>query len=163
MREKEILHSIDDYVNCISQVNSFRKNKKGKKKKIIVHKLEQSDFKDFDLAELLIKRNIDSDREQFSWQSIHHMQFRKGSMSMWFKYESFEMGKEFREVDLCRRGKCIGDITKHELLPLYHEEIKIKGNKYNDLMEQLKFIPPVYHQFYKDLRSCKCKKKCECE
>ena len=150
-------------MNCISQVNSYRKKKKGKKNKLIVNKMEQKEIKDFHLEELLIKRNIDSDREAFLWPSVHHMQFHKGSLSMLFKYESFDCGTEFREVDLGRRGKCVDDIKHHKLQPLYQEQIQIKAQKYNDLMEQLQYIPPVHHHFYKSLRSCKCKDKCECE
>ena len=125
--------------------------------------MKQEEFKDFALDDLLIKRTVDDDREPFNWMLIHYMHFRKGFASMWFKYESFG-SDEFRVVDLARRGKSIEDIKKYKLQPLYNSEIKIKKQKYKDLMEQLQYIPPVHHEFYKSLKSCKCKdvESCSC-
>ena len=120
--------------------------------------MKQSNFKEFDLKDFLTKRNVDENEEKFLWPSIHHMRFHKGSMKMSFREKSF--GEEpFRCVDLAKRNVKLFDLQRHELEQLYSSELKISGEKYSDLMDQLNFIPPCHHPFYTSLKHYPKKKK----
>ena len=150
MKKKELLYCMDDYVNVISSANSCRLDKKGPQKKIKVHVMKQEEFKEFDI-DLLVKRNIDVTGEKFLWTDIHHMRFEKGVMGMFFKEKSFG-NDPLREVDFARRGASISELKKYELKNLYKSELKINQDKYNELIEQLEFVPPCYHSFYRELK-----------
>ena len=113
--------------------------------------MKQEDFKNFDLHTVFVKRNVDEDGETFLWTDIHHMQFIKGSMKMKFRFESFGE-KPFRAVDMGKRGAKLSDVQSLTLQPLYTGPIKIKAEKYKDLIDQLNFIPPCYHDFYTSLK-----------
>ena len=108
-----------------------------------------------------MKRGVDTNRNKFNWLHIHQMQFRQGHASMLFRSECFG-DEEFRVVDMLRRGKTLDDLKQLKLRKLYDGEIPIEKAKYKDLMEQLPFIPPIHHHFYKQLKTCKCKVESTC-
>ena len=77
---------------------------------------------------------------------------------MHFRYDCFG-DLNFRAVDMGKRGMNVSDVQGHILSKLHVADIKIAGEKYLDLMEQLQFIPPCYHDFYKSLPHKELKKK----
>ena len=65
-------------MDVISQCCCYRKEKQGQKKKLKVHYINQDEFKNFALDDLLVKRTVDAKNESFQWSLIHHMLFRAG-------------------------------------------------------------------------------------
>ena len=156
--QKELFYFIDDCAKCISDCNSYRKDKIGTKKKIIVHKMKREEFYNFSIDGILVKRNIDLDDNASLWSEIHHMKFIQGEIKMHFRYDCFG-DLNFHAVDMGKRGISVSDIQAHILSKLHVASIKITGEKYVDIMDQLQFIPPCYHDFYKSLPHKELKKK----
>ena len=63
------------------------------------------------MDDLLVKKIVATKNETFRWPPIHNMQFRAGSLCIWFKHKSFG------DFQFIRRGK---NIEKHILQPLYN-------------------------------------------
>ena len=53
---KELLYSIEDYVEAIGQCHSYKKEKQGGKKRLIVQNMKREEFKNSALDELLMKK-----------------------------------------------------------------------------------------------------------
>ena len=98
LQKKDLYYTVGDYIDGIGSATSFRKNKIGDKKKIIVRAMKLEDFKEFNLS-MLMKRNMDAETEPFLWPDIHHMNFKKGKLGMFFRHESFGNGP-FRFCDM---------------------------------------------------------------
>ena len=80
-----------------------------------------------------------------------HMQFRKCEMVMYFRMKCYGESA-FRRVDMAKRGASLENLKAHTLKVCYPSELKINYEKYNDLLAQLQYIPPLYHAFFKPLK-----------
>ena len=79
---------------------------------------------------------------------------------MHFRYDRFG-DLNFRGIDMGKRGMSVSDLQAHILSKFHVASIKIAGKIYVDIMDQLQFIPPFYHDFYKSLPHKELKKKVE--
>ncbi|KAJ8897315.1 hypothetical protein PR048_002661 [Dryococelus australis] len=97
----------------------------GKKKPFNVIELAQEDFCDY--ASLLRTdiqmRKSNEDEEKFVWQQVR-----------WLRYVLDKPTKVLYKTPL-------------------KEEVPISGGKKNDFLSLLPYIPPVFHEFYKNLKT----------
>ena len=91
---------------------------------------------------------MDEDGEVFSFNKIHEMVYEEGLTGFLFRYNFSE--ERVRKVDLTKRNLAINSLRSMELA--YPNGVRINWLKYKDLMQLLKFIPPVYHDEYKAIR-----------
>ena len=91
--------------------------------------MKRTNFKDINTNNFLIKRNFDTEGNKFLWPE-----------------------NAFRKVDMATHGASLEDLKAHTLKVCYPSELKISYEKYNDLMAQLEYIPPLYHHFFKSLK-----------
>ena len=64
--------------------------------------------------------------------------------------EMYDSEEKVRKVDLTKRNIPVN--SRQSLKPAYPNGVRINWLKYKDLMQLLKFIPPVYHDDYKAIR-----------
>ena len=76
------------------------------------------------------------------------MVYEKGFTGFSFRYNFSE--ERVRKVDLTKRNVPVNSLQSLE--PAYPNGVRINWLKYKDLMQLLKFIPPVYHDDYKAIR-----------
>ena len=65
--------------------------------------MKRTDFKTFNINKFLMKRNVDTEGNKFLWPDIHHMQFRKGKMALYFRMKCYGESM-FRNMDRAKRG-----------------------------------------------------------
>ena len=98
-----------------------------------------------------MKRNVDIVGTKLLWPDVHHMQFRKGEMAMYFRIKCCSESA-FRKVDMAKRGTSLEDLKAHTLKVCRLSELKISYEKYTDLMTQLQYIAHLYQDFFKTLK-----------
>ena len=69
---------------------------------------------------------------------------------MFFRNESFGNGP-LRFCDMAKRGTLAQQLENYILPQIHDEPIGIDKKKYDDLQEQLRFIPPCHHEIYSSL------------
>lgn len=92
---------------------------------------------------------------KFQW-----LRFEKSNPLVVSHKSSVEESEPFAAYDMMK-PKAIGLPPSNilALKPLYESKFKIDSAKYKDLQSLLDFIPPVHHQFYKNLQHGKREKK----
>lgn len=144
--EKEKRYHPEIYVpnDWIKVIESARKKNLFK-----VIQMRQEDFKSTVLLEKdITNRKINADGEKVEWMKIQWLYFVKDKpYKMFFKYSNNEF-VAFISVNFSKRLM----VKPKELEQLYPNGLAISNEKYNDLMELLQFIPPIHHEFYKNLK-----------
>lgn len=98
----------------------------------------------------ITNRKIAQSKMKVEWLKIQWLQFQKQApYSINFKYSN-QNDVPFETVDISKR-KSSGGVT--ELQMLYPNGNVINDLKKKDLLLLIKFIPPVFHEFYQSLRS----------
>jgi len=127
-----------------------------------VVEMEQEHFKSFStfLSGPLVKRNVDTHKEKINWLKIKWLRYDKQFGIIQFKY-SLDEDTPFRFLDL-RKG-AIKTRFRTELttngasnlnLPnTYNCPLPIQVEKKKDLQSLLPLIDPIYHPFYKSLKT----------
>ena len=104
----------------------------------------------------LINRRKNEDHNGVEWLKIKAMKFEKGSLFMYYKY-SLKDDDIWMKVDMCRnkrkRSEALEFLENYEPCLAYSEERCITKEKKTDLMKLLDYIPPIYHRFYKSLKT----------
>lgn len=123
----------------------------GRKKQFKVHEMQQEEFFDFSglLKTALVCRKKNVSGEQFSWHSVQWLQYKDNGL---VNYKtSLNSAENFKIISFLRIGKnynlkCVLVERKYKngLLPISKE-------KKNDLNSLLCLVPPVFHEFYKNL------------
>ena len=119
-------------------------------------KMKPEDFVSFEdsvnFKKLLI--NDDTNGDHFTLFDIHEMRYRRGFVGFDFKhlpsdatYRSCDFGPQTR---LSRRPNMA---VFGKLQPLYPASgVPISTAKYTDIMSLLKYVPPIHHGDYTDLK-----------
>ena len=113
--------------------------------------MKRTDFKDFNINNFLIKRNVNIKGDTFLRPDIHHMQFRKDEMAMYFRMKCYGESA-VRKLNMAKRGESLEDLKAHTFKVWYSSELKISSENYNYLMAKLQDIPPLYYDFFKLLK-----------
>ena len=114
-------------------------------RKFIVVQMRDDDFVNLDALNPYFRKAVTGIR---SMQWLH---FEKASLdTLFYKKCSGDSLEKFSELDMKskRRGREV-HLLPH--LPKVTEKNCLKNGKYRDLIEQLVYVPPVYHAFYQNL------------
>lgn len=97
-----------------------------------------------------INRKISEAKTKVEWLKIQWLRFRKDfPNNIQFKYSNNE-GFQFETVDLSKRKSVSKEIM--ELPLLYPNGNTINEAKKKDLLQLMELIPPIHHEFYKNLK-----------
>lgn len=121
-------------------------------KQFLVIEMTQHDIYDFSLiAKTKLQwRNVDNEKNKFSWHSVKWLRFTKTLGEVQYK-NSLEANEQFKIINFSRRG--ISSITETHLKRCYNTPMKINTNKKNDLICLLPLISPEFHDFYHNLHT----------
>ncbi|KAL4154209.1 hypothetical protein QTP88_002041 [Uroleucon formosanum] len=126
---------------------NFVRNVRGKIP-LKITEMKQIDFKSFSsfLSGPLVKWTLDTDKEKVNWLKMTWIRYDKTFVIIKFKYT---LNKEtpFRILDL-KKG-AIRNRNRAELT----RPLSIDPENKKDLISFLPLLDPVYHQFYKDLKT----------
>jgi len=139
---------------------NFVRNVRGKIPLKVIE-MEQIDFKSFSslLSGPLVKRALDTDKEKINWLKMTWIRYDKTFGIIQFKYT---LNKEapFRILDLRKgairtrnRAELTSGVSNIRLPQTYNGPLSIDSEKKKDLISQLPLLDPIYHQFYKDLKT----------
>lgn len=115
-------------------------------------KFDVNDMKSkfYDISQLTKKfnfRNVDEDKEKFSWLKLKKIQVSADNFIMRYKYSCID-SEPWKTIDFSRNYTLSDD----EILSLHESGIKIKKEKYLDILSLLKFVPSVHHDFFLKLK-----------
>jgi len=127
---------------------------KKKKPQFSVH-LMKGDmfFSSKTLNETITNRKISADGEKVSWLNIRWIQYRKAEPKKLYYKTNISNLLEFQQIDIAKKeakGRPNRELPEPELL--YPNGKGISKEKKKDLLSLLKYVPPVYHNFYKQLK-----------
>lgn len=113
--------------------------------------MEREDF--YNLSSL--KHNlINSGKECVSGAELKFSEvvcFRFEVNHPWSIFLKHRMNADFDEYLIRKKG----NVRKTTLIQKYKETVKIKKVKFDDVMKRFYYIPPIYHDFYKNLKTDK--------
>lgn len=123
--------------------------KKGKKMSVVEVKNEE--FLDFAslLKKELVVRKKNSEGNPFLFHKVQWMRYTRASGKILYKL-SLDEEEPFLEFNLTRRGQEGVKLTPKKC---YNAPLPISTEKKKDLLDLLPLIPPVFHEFYKSLRT----------
>ena len=121
----------------------------------IVTEMKREDFVNVkDLKSYIVNRKINKRKGKVDWLSIRWIRVTKDKpFAFQYRYSLNEL-EAWNEIDLSRkrRGRPV-DIGRVRIPELYDGPLKLKKEKMSDLMSLLAYIPPHYHDFYKQLQA----------
>lgn len=124
----------------------------GKKEQFHVYEMRREDFFDFAalLKTVLVCRKKNTEGEAFKWHSVQWLQYKdKGVVN--YK-DCLNDRKDFKVLSFLRRGKT-SDLKNISLLNKYTDPFPISVEKKRDLCSLLTLVPPVFHNFYLNLKT----------
>lgn len=118
-------------------------------KKFEVHKM--NDFFSFSrLNELIKDPKKDSENHAIQWRGIKWFSYKKSNTYQFYFKTNLQEESLFYKSEKCT--KTVGRPPNSIFLePLYREKLKVKYDKWENLQQLLDFIPPIYHDFYRNL------------
>lgn len=122
-----------------------------KKNPFTVIEMKKSDF----ISTKILERNITNRKTseaktKVEWLKIQWLRFRKESpYTIQYKYSNSE-DSYFDTIDISKRKQTSQD---NQLPLLYPTGNIINDKKKQNLLELMALIPPIYHNFYKNIRS----------
>lgn len=89
----------------------------------------------------------------FSWLNIRWLRFQRTEPLLFQFKETLDPDAEFYKVNLSKKrtGKPLQNLLNINQDKLYPSRRIVTEAKKKDMMDLLPFIPPVYHQFYRNL------------
>lgn len=118
-------------------------------KKFVVHKM--TDFVSILTLNNYIKDpKTTTEKQPIKWRDIKWFSYNKAETFQFCFKNNLQDYYPFHKTEKCFKnvGRPLHNLT---LEPLYQEKLKIKYEKWENLLKLLDFIPPIYHQFYKEL------------
>ena len=130
------LYCFEDYVSLI------------KKCKFNVIRMENK-FKDFaQLTNILKFRKFNESNAKFSWLQLKKLRVTCENFVLQYKYSCRE-DEQWQSINLSNLSTDI----EIDLAVLYPNGIKVKNEKYRDIMSLLPYIPSVHHDFFLKLKN----------
>lgn len=119
-------------------------------------KLIEMTFHDFfstsELEKLITNRKISSNKSKVEWLKIQWLHYRKSHpFTIYYKYSN-NPHVLYDTVNIAKRNSVNID-SGIQLNVLYPNGHKIDSKKKKDLLELISYIPPVFHDFYKKLKT----------
>uniref|UniRef100_A0A6P7GXD3 Uncharacterized protein LOC114341876 n=1 Tax=Diabrotica virgifera virgifera TaxID=50390 RepID=A0A6P7GXD3_DIAVI len=133
---------------------------KSSARSFVVHEMTQQMFFTFQKLNTLINDpKLDVEKKPLHFREINHFKYSKDAaiFSFQFKHSLQEDFPFSKWVSVLPRGR--PSLKLENILSTNTDEIMITTAKWKDLQTLLDYIPPVYHQFYKDLPHKEQKKK----
>lgn len=126
-----------------------------KKNKFMLVKMQQNDFfSSENLIKNAVRRKKNVDGESVNWMKIQWLQYKQSSpMTILYKY-SLNEEEPFKELSL-KTGKA-GRPSKLKGVvqdKLYNGPRVLNNLKKRDMLFLLKYIPPIYHGFFRNIKS----------
>lgn len=144
LRKNNLMYVPQDYYETIKKCR--------KSNKFILTKMKREDFfSTKPLEEAIHKRLKNTSGEPVNWLRICWMRFIKSEPYKMFYKESMEVDKEFKILDLLPCRGRPRNFNKIKLTPLYKNVRPISTPKYKDMMELLRYIPPMHHEYFNNL------------
>lgn len=107
-----------------------------------------------ELKKLITNRKVDTLGRSVDWLSIRWIQVRKEAPLKFRFKRSLNKLANWKEVDLHRKTKGRPAQLGHFSFPAAYSGPRIlKEAKIHDILSMLDFIPPVHHDFYRQLVS----------
>lgn len=125
----------------------------GKKQQFVVHEMAQKQFFDFagTLKSKLIYRKKNKNGEIFKLHDVKWFQYNKNESGTFRYKHTLDEDVPFSSCSFIRNKKwSLQDVQLEER---YKQECFISKEKKNDLLDLLPLIPPVFHAFYKNLKT----------
>ena len=144
---------LDPMVYTPNQWEDIVKSASKKRKYSVVHMTPPDFLSIKDLP--ATNRKKAEDNRPVRWLELRWMSFKRTEPGKMFFKETLSPTYDFTGVSFAKQKKCPPS-TEDYVVPLpqlYPEGRHITPEKKQDLMTLLKYVPPVHHQFYKDLKS----------
>lgn len=114
-------------------------------RKFIVTKMVDEDFIDLKLLDHYFRKSVPGIR---GMQLLHYDKAHPNTL--FFKNSSPEGILPYQELPMKKQR--VGKVPNQlPTLKMTDEKQQLKEKKYRDLMELLQFVPPIYHDFYRNL------------
>ena len=111
--------------------------------------MKRNDFLDIKIMKKSIaKKRKDDCGEGFKFTNIHEMVLEEGFVGFHFRYNFDD--EAVRWVDLSKRNALMKTID--DLNVANPEGVKINWLKFNDFLQLLKYVSPIHHAFYKNVK-----------
>lgn len=124
-----------------------------------IHELEYTDFKNFKRYKDTTMPNchIDKDKNNLNWKHVRCIKFLKDTPNIRY-YKNEYWDATYKELDMQYRsgkGRPRQPTIMTEVPRLYDQRLKVDAKKYKDLMDlcENEVIPPLYHDYYRNLGS----------
>lgn len=138
------LYTPDDWVQLIKEA-------KTRDPKFHVTVMQENDFiSSAQLEPLIINRKKNVDGDKINWFHIRNLTYHKDE-PYFVDVVSNEGTKQ--KIDLQKKGSDIKSLTIAETPTLYPGGRAISIQKYNDLMQLLKYVPAEKHDFFNNLKT----------
>ena len=148
-KKKEQLYSSQEYIRMIEAAR-----KKPSPFKVV--KAGSQDFKSFEDSVNFKKLSVNQDTtgQRFTLFDIHEMKYSRGLFGFEFKHLTSD--QVYRSCDLgpqSSRSRRPSQPLFDNLESLYPATgVPISSAKYNDIQDLLKYVPPIHHNDYKNLK-----------
>lgn len=107
--------------------------------------METTDFfSSSELEEIITNRKKDVEKNKINWHHIRPIRYLKNDIFTLYLNDSITVNIQKKFVDK-------KEFTEHKLPILWPNGRAINAQKFNDLMQLLRFIPNEFHKFYQDL------------
>lgn len=125
----------------------------GESRKFKVVEMKQDDFLDFSAAvkNKFMWRNTNNDSEKFVWKEVKWLRYTKADFGKILYKTSLDDNETFKTLNIRRRG--VNTINYSDLGHPYSDGKPITKEKKSDLIFLLPQIDPVFHDFYKNLKT----------
>lgn len=123
--------------------------------KFMLVKMQQKDFLNTDsLEKAITKRKKNSSGAAVNWLSIQWLRYEKEKPFSIFYKETLNEDFPFNEIDIRPTKEGRPRLLKNvEQVPMYSGPRSMNHLKKRDMLSLLKYIPPIHHNFFKNIRT----------
>lgn len=132
--------------------NAILKSKR--KKPYVVKVMDQTEmFSTCSLEKSITRRKKNEQNDKVSWFSIQWLRYVKEEPFKIFYKESLNNDLPFLTLNIApaKKGGRLTNLNRVLMEPLFSSPRKVTELKKKDMMDLLKFIPPVHHDFFNSL------------
>jgi len=147
IKKMETMYTFEQFENVVS-------SSKLNKKKFLAIKMEKNDFKSAEnLLKLITNRKTNKEKQKVEWLKMRWIRLEKNKPGVIMYKYTHNQELPFHSVDIRKRlNGPPPDLGLVSLNIMYPEGRQISQLKYNDIINLLKYVPPVHHDFYTSLK-----------
>ena len=106
------------------------------------------------IKKTIVNRKVTTHGQKVEWLNMRWIQVNQDEPYQFRFHYSHNSLEAWKTVDLKRKEKGRPPVISCIPLPVLHSDGRgISRKKLDDLMSLLQFVPPVYHDFYKNLQA----------